>query len=135
MLGRKLYCVPDSSVFHVGGGTLPKNNPMKTYLNFRNNLLMLYKNLPDNELRRVMFVRSFLDYLAAFQALAAGRIGDFKAIVRARKAFKSMKPDYEDIRRSIQKNRKTGNVKGIYSFSLLWRYYVKGQKKFSDLVR
>lgn len=135
LLGRKLYCVPDSSVFHVGGGTLPKNNPMKTFLNFRNNLLMLYKNLPDKELRRVMSVRLFLDYLAAFQALVAGRIGDFKAIVRARKAFKSMKPEYKDIRLSIQRNRKTDNVKGIYGFSLLWRYYAKGQKKFSDLIR
>ena len=50
MMGRKVYCIPDSFVYHVGGGTLPKGNPMKTYLNFRNNLTMLYKNLPDKEL-------------------------------------------------------------------------------------
>ena len=63
--GRDIYCVPDSQVYHVGGGTLPKNNPMKTFLNFRNNLTMLYKNLNDKDLKHVMRVRWWLDYLAA----------------------------------------------------------------------
>ena len=67
--GRDIYCVPDSQVYHVGGGTLPKNNPMKTYLNFRNNLTMLYKNLNDKDLKHVMRVRWWLDYLAALQML------------------------------------------------------------------
>lgn len=81
--GRKIYCVPDSEVCHVGGGTLPKSNPMKTYLNFRNNLTMLYKNLPAEDLRRVMIMRWFLDYLAAFSTLILNRnVGDFKAILR-----------------------------------------------------
>ena len=64
-LGRKIYCVPQSVVYHVGGGTLPKGNPMKTFLNFRNNLTMLYKNLPEAELAHVMRVRRVLDYVAA----------------------------------------------------------------------
>ena len=67
MMGRQLFCIPQSKVYHVGGGTLPKGNPMKTYLNFRNNLTMLYKNLPEKELRYVMRVRWFLDYVAAWQ--------------------------------------------------------------------
>ncbi|MBQ2293175.1 MAG: glycosyltransferase, partial [Bacteroidaceae bacterium] len=56
--GRGIVCIPQSCVYHVGGATLNKSNPRKTYLNFRNNLLMLYKNLPENELSHVMFVRA-----------------------------------------------------------------------------
>ena len=82
--GRKIYCLPESYVYHVGGGTLPKGNPMKTFLNFRNNLTMLYKCLPDSELRHVMRWRWFLDYLAAWETLILNRNwGDFRAIYRA----------------------------------------------------
>ena len=131
--GRKIYCIPDSFVYHIGGGTLPKNNPMKTYLNFRNNLTMLYKNLPDEELHRVMRIRAFLDYIAAFQALLSGRRGDFKAILNGRKAFKQWLPEYREIRKKIQNSRKEENITGIYGHSILWQYYAKGHKKFSDL--
>ena len=90
LMGRKIYCIPESEVYHVGGGTLPKSNPMKTYLNFRNNLTMLYKNLSDTELTHVMRMRRFLDYLAAFETLVLNRNwGDFKAIFKARRAFKA----------------------------------------------
>lgn len=130
--GKKIYCVPDSFVYHIGGGTLPKNNPMKTYLNFRNNLTMLYKNLPDKELHHVMRVRLFLDYLAAFQALLSGRLGDFKAIVNGRKAFKKWLPEYREARAAVQANRKVDDVTGIYRRSVLWQYYAKGHKKYSD---
>ena len=63
--GYQLVCIPSSTVYHVGGATLKKENPRKTFLNFRNNLLMLYKNLPEEELKPVMRVRTFLDYCAA----------------------------------------------------------------------
>ena len=135
LLGRKIYCVPDSCVYHIGGGTLPKNNPMKTYLNFRNNLTMLYKNLAEHELRHVMRARFFFDYLAAFQALFAGRTADFKAILKARKDFRELMPKYADIRRKIQQSRKAEKVNGIFGFSLLWNYYIKGKKTFSQLVK
>ncbi|MCD8202244.1 MAG: glycosyltransferase family 2 protein, partial [Prevotella sp.] len=88
IMGRKIYCVPSSRVFHVGGGTLPKGSPMKTFLNFRNNLTMLYKNLPDVELKRVMRMRLFLDYVAAFQTLVKGNTGDYKAIIKGRREFR-----------------------------------------------
>ena len=85
-LGRKVYCVPQSKVFHVGGGTLPKGNPKKTFLNFRNNLTMLYKNLPESELAHVMMVRRVLDYVAALKMLIADKnVGEFMAVCRARK--------------------------------------------------
>lgn len=133
LMGKKIYCIPDSFVYHIGGATLPKNNPMKTYLNFRNNLTMLYKNLPDSELRHVMRVRAVLDYVAAFQALASGRTGDFKAIINGRKAFKKWLPEYRTVRAEIQSMRKTDDIKGFYRHSILWQYYAKGHKKYSEL--
>lgn len=133
LMGRKVFCVPDSYVYHIGGGTLPKNNPMKTFLNFRNNLTMLYKNLPDDTLGRVMRVRTVLDYVAALQALCAGRIGDCKAIIKGRRAFKEWLPEYREVRESVQNRRKVDNVVGIYRHSILWQYYVKGKRKYAEL--
>lgn len=133
LMGRKVFCVPDSYVYHIGGGTLPKNNPMKTFLNFRNNLTMLYKNLPDDTLGRVMRVRAVLDYVAALQALCAGRIGDCKAIIRGRRAFKEWLPEYREVRKSVQNRRKADNVVGIYRHSILWQYYVKGKRTYAEL--
>ena len=68
--GKKLVCIPQSVVYHVGGATLKKENPRKTFLNFRNNLLMLYKNLPDKELEHVLFIRGILDRVAALVFLS-----------------------------------------------------------------
>ena len=132
--GRKLVCLPQSRVYHVGGGTLPKGNPMKTYLNFRNNLLMLYKNLPERELRGVMCWRWFLDYLAAWQTLIVNRNwGDFKAIYRARRDFRRRLPEYKNVRARVQENRVAETVGVRMKYSLLWQYYVRGRKHFSDL--
>jgi GT2 family glycosyltransferase len=132
--GRKLYCLPESYVYHVGGGTLPKSNPMKTFLNFRNNLTMLYKCLPESELSHVMRVRWFLDYLAAWEMLILKRnLGDFKAIFKARHAFKKWKKDFEADRQAIQQSRVAQAIPEQRRFSLLWQYYAKGRKFYSDL--
>ena len=132
--GYQIYCLPQSKVYHVGGGTLPKSNPMKTYLNFRNNLTMLYKCLPEKDLKPVMRLRWFLDYLAAFQTLILKRnIGDFKAIFRARRDFKLWRKDFENDRQRIQESRVADDNKEYAPFLLLWKYYVKGCKKFSQL--
>ena len=134
IMGRKIYCIPESCVYHVGGGTLPKKNPMKTYLNFRNNLTMLYKNLPDTELRHVMRVRWFLDYLAAFQMLILGRnYGDFCAVFRARRAFKRWRHEFVSDRQSIQTTSSNASIPERLPISILWQYYVKGIKFFSQL--
>ena len=134
IMGYKIYCIPDSKVYHVGGGTLPKGNPMKTYLNFRNNLTMLYKCLSDSELRHVMRWRWFLDYLAAWQTLILNRnLGDFKAIYRARRDFNHWKKDFDADRHAIQQGRVVTSIPEQRPFSLLWQYYAKGRKHFSDL--
>lgn len=132
--GRKIYCLPDSYVYHVGGGTLPKSNPMKTYLNFRNNLSMLYKCLPEQELKHVMRWRCFLDYLAAFELLLRFNVGEFKAIVKARRDFNRQKKELEADRREIQANRVDSDIPEQRRFSLLWQYYIKGRRNFSALA-
>lgn len=134
LLGRKIYCVTDSVAFHLGGGTLPKGNPRKTFLNFRNNLTMLYKNLPDSELHHVMRIRFFLDWLAAFQMLILGRsLGDFKAVIQGRREFNRWKHDFDNDRKDIQTTRKVNRIPEIFEKSLLWQYYAKGKKLFSQL--
>lgn len=134
LMGRKIYCIPESEVYHVGGGTLPKSNPMKTFLNFRNNLTMLYKNLADKELSHVMRVRWFLDYLAAFEMLLLQRNwGDFKAVFKARKAFKEWRSSFDEERKRIQAQRVEEEIPQIFKTSILWQYYAKGVKNFKDL--
>lgn len=90
--GWKLACVPQSVVYHLGGGSLSYDNPRKTFLNFRNNLLMIYKN------RRfpwmVLTLRFFLDYAAAAMFLATGKKGSAKAVYEARKEYKRMRKNY-----------------------------------------
>lgn len=135
-MGRYIYCIPESKVYHVGGGTLPKNNPMKTYLNFRNNLTMLYKNLETDELQHVMRVRWWLDYVAAFKMLILdGHWGDFKAVFKARKSFRKWKKDFEGDRQYLQQHRNVSNHQLLSPYSVLWQYYGKGRHHFSELTK
>ena len=107
---------------------------MKTFLNFRNNLTMLYKCLPEEELKAVMHWRWWLDYLAAWETLILKRnLGDFKAIYRARRAFKQWRKDFDDDRRQIQASRVAKEKPERKMFPLLWQYYVKGRKTFNTL--
>ena len=132
--GRRIVCVPESYVYHEGGGTLPKGNPMKTYLNFRNNLTMLYKCLPEKDLKKVMRCRWWLDYIAAWEMLIVERnVADFKAVYRARKAFKQWRKDFEADRQRIQASRVVQKIPERKGFSLLWQYYVRGRKTFRQL--
>lgn len=131
--GRRIVCIPESEVYHVGGGTLPKSNPTKTFLNFRNNLTMLYKNLPDGELKGVMRVRRVLDYVAALKMLVADRSwADFKAVVKARRAFYRWRHNFDDDRREIGRTCTAGPSERV-DYSIFWQYYVKGRKTFSRL--
>ena len=92
--GRGVVCVPQSRAYHVGGASLAQGNPRKTFLNFRNNLLMLYKNLPEADLRKVMRVRRVLDYVAALQFLVKGDAANARAVVRARREFRRLRTDF-----------------------------------------
>ena len=133
-MGRRICCFPQSIVYHVGGGTLPKNSAMKTYLNFRNNLTMLYKNLPERELRHVMRVRWWLDYLAVVKTLVLDRsLSGCKAIYFARRDFKKWRDSYASEREKIRSTTVLDNIPERRNYSILWRYYVKGRRTFSTL--
>lgn len=131
--GKGVVCVPQSVVFHLGGGTLPKDNPHKTYLNFRNNLLLLYKNLPEDRLHKVMRWRFWLDALASFKFLATLQWGCFIAVWRGRRDFYQMRDKFVPDRKVNQALAVQSPVPEQTSFSLLWQYYVKGVRKWSDL--
>ena len=132
--GRRIVCLPESYVYHVGGGTLPKGNPMKTFLNFRNNLTMLYKCLPEEDLKHVMRWRWWLDYLAAWEMLILKQnLGDFKAVYLARQAFKRWRKDFESDRQTIQASRVDTKIPERRDFSLLWQYKKKKKKTFRQL--
>ena len=128
---RICYC-PDSRVFHVGGGSLPQGNPRKLYLNFRNNLMMLWKNLHSEDRWIVLVQRFFLDILAGIKSLVAGKPKDMAAIYRAYK-------DYYRWRRNYKRNdhlpeMKLMKMKGVFHGIMIWRYYFLKHKKFSELI-
>ena len=131
--GRALVCVPQSVVYHVGGATLRKESPRKTFLNFRNNLLMLYKNLPQEELRHVMRVRAVLDGVAALSFLLKGQLSNAWAVLRARRS-------YALLRRSFTPSREENKAKAVSSVipertksSILLQFYVYRKRFFSQL--
>ena len=131
--GRGLVCVPQSVVYHVGAATLKKENPRKTFLNFRNNLLMLYKNLPEKELAGVMRMRAVLDLVALLVFALKGDFANAKAVWQARKEYRQMKPSYEAVRLANLKETCVEEVSERLSFFLLWQYYAKERKIFSQL--
>jgi GT2 family glycosyltransferase len=131
--GKRVICLPLSVVYHVGGATLEKNRPQKDYLNFRNNLLMLYKNLPDPHYRYVMRVRFFLDYLSALHCLCRGQWANARAICQARRDFRRMKASYRTVRNENRTLRRSEMPDTLLWRNLIKEYYLNGKKKFSEL--
>ena len=130
-MGYRIFCCPQSKVYHIGGGTLPKNSPRKTYLNFRNNLSLLVKNLPGNKLRSVIVYRIFLDWIAAFKFLCEGCFGDFKAVYQAHFDFYKRLGDLREKRSQLQQNQ----VSCMYQCNIVFDGMLFGKKKFSDLKK
>lgn len=131
--GRLLVCIPQSVVYHVGGATLKKENPRKTFLNFRNNLLMLYKNLPQAELVPVMRIRAILDYVAALSFLLKGQVSNALAVCRARSAFHSLCPSFAVVREENMKKTLHSVIPERTKNSILAQFYLHGKKFFSQL--
>lgn len=130
--GYKIYVEPTSVVYHVGGGTLPKGNSKKTYLNFRNNLIMIYKNSSAGSLILKMPIRFGLDALAAYKGLFAGDAGYFVAIAKAHLHFAKWVLFHKIKPQEIK--RKNVKLQGTYNGSILWQYYIKNKKNFSDFI-
>lgn len=131
--GRRIVCVPQSVVYHVGGGTLNVENPRKTYLNFRNNLLMIYKNVPDSFLKRILLARFFFDNVAALQYCLKGDFANAKAIFKARREFRRIRHDYDEKRANNLSHQTIKMIPEVLNCSLVIASYLKGKKKFSDL--
>lgn len=131
--GKRIVCLPFSTVYHVGAATLKKESPRKTYLNFRNNLLMLYKNLPQKHLKRTMTIRLVLDYIAAFQFTLTGKYANAREVVRAHKDFYDNRKAYRQARNENLGKRTASAVKTIYTKSILAAYYLRFIRTFSKL--
>ncbi|MFA4852323.1 MAG: glycosyltransferase family 2 protein [Bacteroidales bacterium] len=127
--GYKIMYCPYSVIFHVGGGTLPKNNPRKTFLNFRNNFFLLYKNLPSGKLFTVFFVRFFLDGLAGMKFLFEGHFKDVFAVTKAHFSF------YSSIGKLRKKRKliKHLDVSCIYRKSIVFEHYINKKNSFVQL--
>lgn len=129
--GYKVMVCPSSMVYHVGGGTLPVGSARKTYLNFRNNFVLLYKNLPSNKLFSVLLIRLFLDGLAGFKFLLQGGFSDVAAVIRAHFYFYK---NWLHIREK-RKNTLRNHVSMIYQGNIAGEHYLLRKKKFSDLKK
>ena len=125
LLGKKVCIVPQSTVYHVGGGTLAAGNPRKTYLNFRNNLFMLYKNLPLREGRSIILRRKLLDGTAAAMFAAKLDFANVGAVWRAHRDFEKGKRRY-----SCQPERNIMNVLPESRRNIVTDYYLKGKRVF-----
>ena len=132
-MGYRIRYIPSSTVFHVGGATLQRGNPFKTYLNFRNNLLLLYKNLPTHGRTRILLSRMILDGISAFRFLFQGAFKDFLAVFKAHSSFHGIKSSYRGIKNKNKYAENNVIVSGIYLGSIVADFFLKSKRKFSDL--
>ena len=131
LLGFQVWAVPQAKIYHVGGGTLPNNSPRKLYYNYRNNLLMLYKNLPDSIRRRRIFVRMCLDGASALVYLVTGKWSYFKAVWTAHRDYFRLRRDEDPSPFEEERN----NI-GLYDGSIVLRFFLSGKKlRWSDIER
>ena len=131
--GYRLVCVPQSIVYHVGGATLNAESPRKTFLNFRNSLLMLYKNSREADLKHVMRIRFWLDYIAAAKFLMEGHIQNAKAVYEARKAYHQLKPEYAPKRKENLEKSTLSTIPELMRDSLILAFYLKRKRTFKAI--
>lgn len=131
--GFQVYYCGESLVYHVGGGTLPKSNPRKTFFNFRNGLALLYRNLPQKRLYATLFIRLLLDGVAGIKFLLEGSPADCMAVIQAHLAFYRHLPEWHNKRKKIQSEVKNSCVTGIYHPSIVFMHFVRGNQTFQEL--
>ena len=134
LAGYRIMCCPASVVYHVGGGTLPKGNSRKVYLNFRNNLVMLSKNLHWSEKAWKMPARICLDAIFAWKNLFTGYRSAFTAVMKAHVDFirwwLTRKPKYAPLPK-----KQLRRLSGVYRGSIVWDYFVGKKQRFSEIVK
>lgn len=129
--GWRVMCIPSSVIFHMGGASLGKENPKKMYLNFRNNLLMLYKNIPRPIFYSTFMVRHFFDLLAYLHLLLKGEWKNAHAVIQAYRDFYTIYPQYKISRTENIAKTTVQQIPGWYGKSILLRYYFAGKKTFA----
>jgi len=128
--GYKIYNVPEVTVYHVGGGTLPNESPRKLMLNYRNNLWMLYKNLPSSQLYSTLIVRMILDGFSAFVYLLTFKFSYFYSVFFSHIQF------YKKIKHYRKKRKEDSYLKVtdcIYNRSIVYDFIINKLRKFSQL--
>lgn len=131
--GYKIMYYPQVTVYHVGGGTLPNNSPHKLFLNFRNNLLLLYKNLPRQRLYPILLLRMILDGMSAMMFLFSGSFSFFLATLKAHFAFYKLILKFREKRNALKKYHRRTRHKQIYTKSIIWDFFIKRKRSFKDL--
>lgn len=129
-IGKKIMYCGTSKVYHIGGATLDKSSPRKTFLNFRNSLLSIHKNAKRNKVFELILARLILDGVAGVKFLLQGKPQHTLALIKAHFSF------YGALKQNKPKRIQSPspNLKGIYNKSIVFQYYIKGNKKFNDLV-
>lgn len=133
LAGYKIYCCPRSIVYHVGGGTLPKGNSRKTFLNFRNNQILLAKNLPLSEKWWKIPFRLILDQVSALKGLLSGEVGYFIAIFKAHLAFFDW-VFFQKKNRIKNKKKKLRHLPGVFQGNIAWQHFALKKKTFTTIT-
>ncbi len=131
--GYKIMYCGESTVYHLGGGTLNKTSPKKTYLNFRNNLILIYKNHPSQHFFIKLFLRMILDGIAGLKFLFTGNFTHFFAILKAHKAFYSSLKTTIHKRTELKKQTTSYTTSAVYKRSILADYFIRGKKTFKEI--
>jgi len=132
--GYQLQCIPQSVVYHVGAATLKAETPQKTFLNFRNNLLMVYKNTSTEKLQSVMRLRYWLDRIALTKFFLTGHPANAKAVLDARKAFKQLMRKYASVRLENLTKTVVSSIPEMLQKSLIFTFYIRRKNKFSKIM-
>jgi hypothetical protein len=132
LAGYEIISCPQSVVYHVGGGTLAKENPKKVFLNFRNNLIMLYKNLSFVESIKIIPIRLLLDFISALKNCFSGQFSYYAAIGKAHLAFFGWLLFHQS--KSIFPLKTSGTIHGRFNGNIAWKHFVKGKKRFSEII-
>jgi GT2 family glycosyltransferase len=132
--GYRVCFLPGSVIYHVGGGTLSYSSSFKTYLNFRNSLFLLYKNLPDNKLHTILFIRRILDGLAAIYFLMQGSPQSVRAVWKAHMDYNKAINELRKKRKAVSKLETDHIQDSILNKSIVFEFYIKGNKTYNSLI-
>lgn len=133
--GNKIIYIPSSVIYHIGGGTLSYDSSRKLFFNFRNNLFLLYKNLPGDRLHKILFKRMLLDSIAAIRFLLTFKIIAFISVFEAHIDYYRHKKALRKKREDIQQYRITYPDKLILNKSLVYDFFIRKKETYSELLK